>query len=74
MRIPIEEHKPWPGKVYRFHVGNKEGHDVEANLPSEEHARTVIDFYKDQEIFGLKIMVEHVPKVKKGFGRDPDLH
>lgn len=74
MRKPIEQHKPWPGKVYKYHVVDSKGHDVEANLPSEDNAWTVIDYWKDQGVHDLKIFVEHVPQVKKGFGRDPDLH
>ena len=74
MRKPIEEHKPWPGKVYTFVVVNSEGHDVEANLPSEDHAWTVIDYWKGQGVQDLSILVEHKPIVRKGFGRDPDLH
>ena len=74
MRIPIEQHKPWPGKVYKFIVVNSEGHDVEANLPSEENAWTVIDYHSGNGVEGLHIEVEHKPQVKKGFGRDPDLH
>ena len=74
MRIPIKEHKPWPGKVYKFHVVNSKGHDIENNLPDENHAKVVIDYWKSQGILDLFIEVEHIPQVRKGFGRDPDLH
>lgn len=74
MRKPIEEHKPWPGKTYSFYVVDKEGQVIEGDLPNEEHAWSVIDFHKDQGLLDLHIEVEHKPQVKKGFGRDPDLH
>lgn len=73
-RIPIEEHKPWPGKVYTYFVVDEQGHVVEGNLPSEENAWTVIDYWKSQGVYGLEIYVENIPQVRKGFGRDPDLH
>jgi len=73
-RIPIEQHKPWPKKVYKYHVVNSKGQDVETDLPSEDHARVVIDYWHDQDVHDLHIEVEHKPQVKKGFGRDPDLH
>lgn len=73
-RILLEQHKPWPGKVYIYFVVDDEGHIIEGNLPSEEHAWTVIDFLKDTQGYkNLHIEVQHCPK-KKGLGRDPDLH
>ena len=74
MRIPIEQHKPWPGKTYSFYVVDKEGQVIEGDLPDEEHAWSVIDYYSGQGLEGLHIEVEHKPQVRKGFGRDPDLH
>ena len=74
MRKPIQEHKPWPGKMYKFHVVNSKGHDIESNLPDENHAKVVIDYWKGQGVYDLQIEVEHIPQVRKGFGRDPDLH
>ena len=74
MRIPIKEHKPWPKKIYKFFVVNSKGQVIEGGLPSEEHARTVIDFLSEQEgMTDLTIEVEHCPQAK-GLGRDPDLH
>ena len=71
----IPEHKPWPGKIYKFFVVDDSGHVLEGDLPSEEDAWIVIDFHEQQEgLKNLHIEVEHKPQVKKGFGRDPDLH
>lgn len=59
-RIPIDEHKPWPGKVYTYFVVDEQGHVVEGNLPTEEDALTVIDFLKDtQNYTKLYIEVQH---------------
>ncbi len=59
-RIPIEEHKPWPGKVYTYFVVDEQGCVVEGNLPSEENALTVIDFLKDTQNYKkLYIEVQH---------------
>jgi len=66
MRKPINKHKPWPGKVYRFYVVNREGHVVEGDLPTEEHARTVIDYWNSQGVYDLKILVDVATKTKKG--------
>jgi len=72
-RIPLEQHKPWPKKIYKYYVVNNRGHVIEGDLPSEEHAWIVIDYNKDQGIYDLHIEVEHKPQAK-GLGRDPDLH
>ena len=72
-RTPIGKHKPWPKKIYKYHVVNSQGHDIEAGLPSEEHARTVIDYWAAQGVIDPTIEVEHFPK-QKGLGKDPDLH
>ena len=74
MRKPLEQHKPWPGKTYSFYVVDNEGQVIEGDLPDEEHAWSVIDYYSGMGLEGLHIEVEHKPQVKKGFGRDPDLH
>ena len=74
MRKPLEQHKPWPGKTYSFYVVDNEGQVIEGDLPDEEHAWSVIDYYSGQGLEGLHIEVEHKPQVRKGFGRDPDLH
>ena len=72
-RVPLTEHKPWPGKIYKFFVVNSEGHDIEADLPNEDHAHVVIDYWKGQGVTDLHIEVKHVPQAR-GLGRDPDLH
>lgn len=67
MRIPIEAHKPWPKKIYKFFVVNSKGQVIEGDLPSEEHARTVIDFLSEQEgMTGLTIEVDCMPDTKRG--------
>ena len=61
MRKPIQEHKPWPGKVYTYFIVDDTGHVVEGNLPSEETARIVIDFLKSENAIGIySIEVEQV--------------
>jgi len=67
MRIPIKEHKPWPKKIYKFFVVNSKGQVIEGGLPSEEHARTVIDFLSEQEgMTDLTIEVDCMPDTKRG--------
>lgn len=66
MRRPIEEHKPWPGKVYTFFVIDDQGHVVEGGLPSIEDCRLVIDFKaRSENITNLHIEFEVVIHRKK---------
>ena len=76
MRIPINKHKPWPGKVYTFFVVDNTGHVVHAGLPSLEDCWLAIDFLKSENaIETYSVEVEQVsPRVRPSFGRDPDLH
>lgn len=61
MRIPIEQHKPWPGKVYTFFVVDNTGHVVHAGLPSLEDCWLAIDFLKSENAIGIySIEVEQV--------------
>ena len=74
MRIPINQHKPWPGKVYKFYVVDDNGHVLEGGLPSVEDCWLVIDFLKDTTSNGnYRIEVEQTNTKRPGFGRDPDI-
>tara|TARA_B110000046_G_scaffold56095_1_gene62688 strand:+ start:2521 stop:2751 length:231 start_codon:yes stop_codon:yes gene_type:complete len=73
MRIPIEQHKPWPGKIYKFYVVDDNGHVLEGGLPSIEDCWFVIGFLKETSNGNYNIEVEQIHRKKPGFGRDPDI-
>lgn len=61
-------------KRYKYHVVDRCGRCLEADLPTRHSAEVYIQFLRDTEsIQDLSIVEEHVP-AHTGLGRDPDLH
>jgi len=60
--------------TYKYHIVNRQGEQVESNIPDEEQAQTYLSFLVDKyPSEDFRIEKERIYTVK-GLGRDPDLH
>lgn len=60
---------------YRYSLLNRQGQTVESNIPDEDQANTVLNFYTENHPHEGPYSIDKTQiYTVKGLGRDPDLH